>query len=1700
MNEQEYIDELIDAGATDEEIAEALVMFRQRQASQAAPTPVAQEEKPATTEPSLIDYPMSVISGINRGVGKLVHEPLKLVGAAQRTLATSLGYPEGVPLPIHDLTQLGEGVEKFTEDINYRYDNVPSFIQNAGEGVGQAAGILATAGGSSVAQGLQQTGKLATGLIPAAGRSLFEIGKQVASPVGFLGGSVTAVPEWEAAKEAGLSDQEAFETLLKNYLVGQTDAIPIINFLSRWNRITNGAVMARIKNYGSSGLQEFLQEGFQTYLTNQIAKTDYDPDRDPMFQVLESASVGGVVGLLFPVLGSAMQLAPPKTKLKLQQKMATLAANEEIAKANGEELNEGVDKQVDEITNTLKTVTGEQAEPLTLTETTLPDQETGGTKPAQEFNFALPGIGTAKGMIVGDKASILEIYAETDEAGTPKKGGNLYQKVIDSLKGRGIGQIVVGMQSEGSTKALQRLVDKGVLKPNLEKNETGLHGNPIRFDIVTQQPAAPTKKATTPPPPPAAERSNPRREAIIDKVNNGQPITIEEATFLEESEARLTPKSLVDDFDQTGALLGGAEESKKATRAAASEQVADFLRGKITTRGEAVDFQDEWNQKHPERPITNTEIETAWNLIKPAPREAGPTVTLSVADALKQQIKTFYRGVEKGVRKGQKLVNTELIPKVQEALKTAKLTPRQTSAILTRLKATNLFTPGSFSKLNAFIDKVVGDAQYAEKLASARSVQKRLRRFGRQKNEKIPVNYKILARSFSQIKPAEVKDIDEYLAKADEVIAAFRPVDAGHVAPNVTEMEDYVQDILDQQEEEQERELSEKEDKTEDIRAIAEASAERLADKDLGAFDEKGKQAIETIKKIDLKQLDVDQLKRYIKIVDNIVENDDLSGEAFIENIAAVQQFVKDFSELTQGTKVSDIGIWARTMNNLSNLAKRLWQNNKIEAFFRANVHGPILTAGSQTEVTLVEASQRFDKEVKRLNKKWKTELRDINNKADMMVFSLLYQMDNDSDMAKMHRNIKETIRRNREAGNEAEANAWEKAYNSFKDVKDHNEARQIVAKKNPAVLEMWRMFGNDIDNTNGIFTEQMSEEQARVAKELYNREYATVVRYTPIVQHDVNTLYRSAKTIEDEQSETPRKTLKPSQSRTAKRRTLNLAVNKVYTLEPYTDWILRYGETVYKNKASKAEAKMAELIRHPDFTKLLGGQENAEAVVNALKRMVSIQRGTNRLIEDNEAETFFTEVAKTVRSVGTVKALASISQAVKQSTVSVKLFTNLMVEGDSDVLPAAIHAVVSMKKNDTNGVRKLLEQSTLIARGLRMGGTDRGTSEAYKLQEGARRWFFRKLENARINLDKRTRASLSLLVKPDIFNARLAFISYYLQSLKHQGVRDVDLNTEHTRLGEESRKMAMAYAENMVEKTQTASNPAAMSAIQAQTQSKGWEFVKTVFLPFSTFDADFKARFVNEFSAMRRSPSSENALRFGGTVGEALTYAALNAFVLYWYKEMLRNAIAALAGAEREKPEGATVLDIATGDFDKMSKAQRQQFVTSAVSALNPLSIGTVPQELQSKTINEIGYQIAKADNPELSKKEWMKENAIVYEPREGSLVENLGAYSTGLSPLVDLSDNIPDLVKSAMGKPVTIVDAYGNEKTINLTSEQQAILFYKSLAESLTLAGMTEADVANAIRAVYREEMKKGDTVPAKPSKNQKFKRKRKTFKRDE
>jgi hypothetical protein len=546
-----------------------------------------------------------------------------------------------------------------------------------------------------------------------------------------------------------------------------------------------------------------------------------------------------------------------------------------------------------------------------------------------------------------------------------------------------------------------------------------------------------------------------------------------------------------------------------------------------------------------------------------------------------------------------------------------------------------------------------------------------------------------------------------------------------------------------------------------------------------------------------------------------------------------------------------------------------------------------------------------------------------------------------------------------------------------------------------------------------------------------------------------------------------------------------------VYTSTPLNDWLLRYSQTVYTNMASEEEHKLLALLRNSKLKEIVGGTENEKAVVKSFDRFLAIQRGLHETQSDNEIEELFTETAKSVRHIGAVKALASISQFVKQSTVSVKTWINLLSTGDANLFVPAVHAVMSARGRKNHPVMKLLNSSTLVSRSLRLGGTDRGTAEAYKLQRTARRWFFRKAETSRVWLDKKVRRNLSFLITPDIFNARIGFLSYYMKSLRDQGVK-IDLNTEFQNLDTPERKTAIAFAETMVEKTQTASNAALLSEFQAKAKSNWGEFVKTVFVPFSNFDADFKARLVNEFSAMRRTGSFKDGVQFAGSVGEALTFALVSGVVVNFWKEFIKKGIYAMTGAD--EPEEDPI---------KQEKRLRQRLVSSLIGSLNPLAIGTVSQEKQGQLLNQIGYLIDKQENPYLTKKEWLKDNAWTYEPREGTLLENLGVYSTGLSPLLEMASESPKLL-SILGEPVTVVDAYGNEKTVRLTKEQILVLTLKLAAESSAIAGMTEADIANVIREIYREQMKM--TTPVFPNTQpvndspKTFRRRPKTFKRND
>jgi len=233
---------------------------------------------------------------LKTGLGTVAVDLPKLAGRGAEAIGRLL--PEGMQ---HKsiFTEMGESNENL---LNQAFPTNPetanTFLGKVASGFGGATALIGTAG-------LGELGAAAKGLaltetaVPSAAAIA---GKTLLGPSGVLGGAMTGVPEYEAAKKAGASDEDAFKVLLKNYFIGTASAAPAEGMLMRLNTMTGGSFA---KQAAVSGLHSAATMVTQRVLSNSVAKADYDPERDPFWGVADAALVGGTLGLLMPGIGLA---------------------------------------------------------------------------------------------------------------------------------------------------------------------------------------------------------------------------------------------------------------------------------------------------------------------------------------------------------------------------------------------------------------------------------------------------------------------------------------------------------------------------------------------------------------------------------------------------------------------------------------------------------------------------------------------------------------------------------------------------------------------------------------------------------------------------------------------------------------------------------------------------------------------------------------------------------------------------------------------------------------------------------------------------------------------------------------------------------------------------------------------------------------------------------------------------------------------------------------------------------------------------------------------------------------------------------------------------------------------------------------------------------------------------------------------------
>jgi hypothetical protein len=1535
VEEDEFIGELIDAGATDDEIVDALKEFRANKQPK-------QEDSRGFWQ-KLGSNAQGLMSGIDQGIAQTVAAPFKFEGDVEQ----GLGFRNPIQYAVDGnadqtpwATRLGNLIESGAQATD---PNANETVQQVGQGLGQAASTALTMGSTAAPEVLGATATRAPGAIGWLKNVWNKAGEAITNPGTILGGMQSAVPEFDAAKAAGATDEQAFDTLVENYVVGQTEALPIGDFLKRLNTATGGVMARAVKSGGVGAMEEAAQEALQQYLSNQIAKENYDPDRDPMLDVLNSATVGGIVGFILPSVGHIARSAPAPTRVKLEQKVAEARSNAAIANTS----------------TGVPTIDAEIDHNADFT-------------PAEKQQI------TAENIRVAEEEDADEAEALAADA---ERAADLEAKLVD-LK--------------------NKKSDKEATKADKEKIDADITAAQLKLDNL-----------------------NGAEEAVTD-----------------------LQYSLNDALDQK-MRVKDKEGNKGFFKKDEGGKLTFENKDSIVELGNHAD-------------MANTNLkELGYEPAPVQPREKVEKVLVNPKQILREDMQRAAKEVEKGVKKGQKITNEQIIKRLQNTMKEANLSPKQINAALTKGRGTNFFTPGSFSRFQTFLDRIVEDADYADNLSTAQQINKQIRKAVR--GESVPQNYKNVATRFSKIPVTETM-IQQHLKLGQDILRAVKgQTTKGPTSFNVDEATQYVDRVSAEAaenykaQEKSTESYSDKDtpDQERQHRFAAEFAQQNLNEKDISDFSKDDQDVINNLKAVDLSTIsDVGTLRNFARVADNIVENDDLSNTGDINAYIAGDKSLDELLDMDFKQKLWKVRGVGRTFGNIPQQLTQVTGDSGYAAEIFNKIGGQeAADASSKVEIAEHRVENEVEDVVRRIKKEDKTDINDLDNQAIFVALSeMVKNYGNDNHIGRVKSNVDRSIKLYEEDGRTAEANAWKKAKEVIAPANSVAEAMHILQTEQKGVYKLWQYFNN-------LYGAEILPGLQKLTQDVENTPFDEADNY---MHTEYERIDRSTQEIMPKESPAPNSIVvtNPNSAKTATRA---MPPGYAYSTDGINSQLQNYRETLYRIEANRALLKMREVMKNPKFKEVVGGKANADLIHDMLIRMSEVQ-GRMSTSKSNDFMKLFFEVTRTMKFLSAVKALGNVAAPLKQvpSVMTRTLFNHV----GTNSVPDFIRGVTSLNLLGPNkGLKKLFDQHTIGARGLQLGGTERGEAlQRRMVGRGAKR-LARIADKLGKGREKLSTITLKPLIMSDVYAARASWLGYYLQSLRESGIKNVDLTKEWEMASDPARKKASAFAEQKIAETQSPSNPSLLSQAVRNDNNQSFNVIKNVVLPFSNFTVGSKYRHIQDFTNLLRNPNQKTAAAVGGDLAEIALYAAaVQGVIVGIWRPYLKTIIENVTGVE--PPEV---------DDEEVQKKKDLQLKDMVIKQAFPLAVGTGGEWLTSKIFNGLARQMA---DPDMTYEEWKKEGggywyntAPMYDAKEAL---DFGLYGLGIEPAMELANDYKDLSNVAEGDPVEVEGAMGKTSEAELDTNQERILVLKTFFDMMMIGGINESDVYNQISKIYKEQKK--------------------------
>jgi hypothetical protein len=1012
-------------------------------------------------------------------------------------------------------------------------------------------------------------------------------------------------------------------------------------------------------------------------------------------------------------------------------------------------------------------------------------------------------------------------------------------------------------------------------------------------------------------------------------------------------------------------------------------------------------------------------------------------VTVQEMAALKDQIRLEARAARGAVSFINK-IRRDIQSAIEGLQKVGKLSTKQVNSITNKLNKVNLLNPIMRERFIDYMEKVYNNAEYAAKLSQARATRAKVKK--KIKSEGTDAVLGSAAKVFAKVDPSMVDDIDAYNEVADKVLSGLSSSRVGGNFRSAFDI-DGVLEYANKKIEEQDKAILNKlketfeeitgtdpkdmtyaemmsllevaEDdnaldaKNKQVRAVADAYFELYSKSVSSIISDKvdpftGEDIevdpyqaglMKRLMSLDRNNFTTKELVQAVDILNNFVVNGKVGGVEKIVMGKEGLQSAQGLKGLTQrvfrffAKKVGRIEMSGIT--SLPLLFERKFGGfsagqKVMKAMGLQDLIKAASTVMKTVDVAIVNYYDKFGK-----TKPNGEEFNSVYNNAERGLYASLKRTVNGTaeEQAAEFKRMKNLWKESTEYhknGTEKEKVIGEKMQKAYaKIAASSNSIAEVESKMdatNKKATEYW------MDKFKGI---KPSLDQ--VSLSMYNTVLEDDLFYTPITtKRKVGEDGIVDDNVGSFSALTGNSVVAPGKAGQLKQINRPATLSARYLSPDFdTNMANAYNAALMDISTAPYISKIKGFMNSKEGKALFGSQEDYKVIVKRVQDYINAKRGQKRFSTNKD----FDRVIDLISKLGATRALGSITQPVKQ-TIPVAI--NAMIASN----PANFLTASGLISGNKDAMKFLEESGYAIA--IR-GASARASIDSMDQQVS------KLLSKTNGNVGKAMELVSgewllnNVLVKPDVFVAKVSWMSFYLQSLNKQGVKTGNIDWATHKINTE----AAEYAQGMVDRSQNVSD-SDLQGSYFTDPSTSMKFVRGMF-PFMTFILNQKERMYSDIITISSLTSSkeDKEIAFRSLIG-TLSEIASFSYISYYVSAATFSIAAAMIGYDEPEEEKKKRLA-------NLWKGKVTTFTSDILSPFPPVSDYAI-----MATINAAANATYGED--------------VVYEPRDKSLPEQLGVFGITASKALDLKKLLDMAYDGKFMK-----ESFGKETEKTLTQGQQ-------------------------------------------------------------